>query len=789
MGNGIVKKVAIVINGDSENRHLNNTKRAVEQLHDAGYEIHLINPDNINIDSIKSYYKPNLNNLNKLIKGINTDNDDEVLLYTTGHGAGAEDLNKIVIGKELITHEDLFNTVEPLSSGYKTIIMDQCGSGMGANYWFDKKSLFISPDQSAQETKCQYFSPQFWEHADKIKEDGGDANLDGVITFQERFSYAFAVYSKNVRDSLPLFLPGIEYKDSGLNVKFPKKSFLNDVTNIKNYKNNCEFEKVISQLNPGQYAIVNFSATWCDPCHQYAPHFERMAKKSFGETLYVKVLINEQSIPEWMNKLEVTRLPTVMLFDHQGQYVKVQDINNPMKDLSKLAVSGKVSLKWLRETLFKDPFNPQAIERFKNIAKSKVDLLDEKDIQVLKIFLLRRHSDSVSILENIIKLRPDLIENERDYFDKEIRFTKNLLVDIKIASDNYRDGKYKIALKIVNKCIKMDTKYVGAYVLRALIQSINENDHKQQLLALKDLNTALKFNPYHEYAMIYKTKVLYILGKRDAARSNTVLAIKMNSATAIILAKNAINDGEFKIAGFIVGEGLKYLPDNADLLNIFCFIKYKTNAPDFIDVLNRALKVMPNDFNLLNQKGIYELGQGNRVEARNLFLKSIENNRLSMNPSKFNLVVSYLMPKKIDLNLGYSQSLNEERINGSYTLGVDVSWELYQWHKYLSLDLYTDVDYLTSKKISSITTNAGMAISIFDRWIQLSLAAGNQMKLSENNQRNGKKNTPLLQYGVNLSYWLTNNYGVGFTYKLQQTLEADSKLNMITSLGLEGRIW
>jgi thioredoxin 1 len=64
--------------------------------------------------------------------------------------------------------------------------------------------------------------------------------------------------------------------------------------------------------------LVDFWATWCQPCRAIAPHVENIAKDLAGQIKVGKMDIdNNQRTP---TKYDVRSIPTLLLF-HQGKVV------------------------------------------------------------------------------------------------------------------------------------------------------------------------------------------------------------------------------------------------------------------------------------------------------------------------------------------------------------------------------------------------------------------------------------------------------------------------------------
>ncbi|GFE54678.1 cytosolic thioredoxin Trx1 [Babesia ovis] len=85
-----------------------------------------------------------------------------------------------------------------------------------------------------------------------------------------------------------------------------------------------EFQAVLQ--TPG-LVVVDFFATWCGPCMNFAPKFENFAK-DYSTATFVKVDISE--LPELQTKYAITSIPAFKLFKNGevvGEVVGASAIN------------------------------------------------------------------------------------------------------------------------------------------------------------------------------------------------------------------------------------------------------------------------------------------------------------------------------------------------------------------------------------------------------------------------------------------------------------------------------
>lgn len=68
---------------------------------------------------------------------------------------------------------------------------------------------------------------------------------------------------------------------------------------------------------PGHLVIIDFNATWCGPCRQFAPVFEQAAKTFEGKVQFVSVDVDKH--PELAAKLQIMSIPAILFIKPDGQ--------------------------------------------------------------------------------------------------------------------------------------------------------------------------------------------------------------------------------------------------------------------------------------------------------------------------------------------------------------------------------------------------------------------------------------------------------------------------------------
>lgn len=72
--------------------------------------------------------------------------------------------------------------------------------------------------------------------------------------------------------------------------------------------NNEEYEEVIK----GDYAIIDFSATWCGPCQMLAPVMDELSEEYEGKVKFYNIDVDENM--ELASELNIQGVPTIIIF-------------------------------------------------------------------------------------------------------------------------------------------------------------------------------------------------------------------------------------------------------------------------------------------------------------------------------------------------------------------------------------------------------------------------------------------------------------------------------------------
>lgn len=84
--------------------------------------------------------------------------------------------------------------------------------------------------------------------------------------------------------------------------------------------------------------VIDFSATWCGPCQQYAPILNRVSNSFAGKILFYKVDVDNNL--DLCGKYNINSVPTtIIIYNANGDYVRLvglQDETTLKQELRKI---------------------------------------------------------------------------------------------------------------------------------------------------------------------------------------------------------------------------------------------------------------------------------------------------------------------------------------------------------------------------------------------------------------------------------------------------------------------
>jgi thioredoxin len=137
--------------------------------------------------------------------------------------------------------------------------------------------------------------------------------------------------------------------------------------------NDENFEKEVAGTD--KLVLVDFFATWCEPCSMLAPILEKIANELKDELVLMKA--NLDDTPKMAGKFGVEKIPTVILFKN----------GKPISGFVGLAPEESIK-EWIKNDSKQD--TKEIIERYDNYAKSRGFRLnpDKKAVERVVVGLL-----------------------------------------------------------------------------------------------------------------------------------------------------------------------------------------------------------------------------------------------------------------------------------------------------------------------------------------------------------------------------------------------------------------
>lgn len=201
---------AVLINGDSSDLHNLNIERSYEVLRTLGVpdeNLYVLSNSNPRPDAqaeastlvTARATTGNLANVLAYVAG-EIDENDCLLVYTTGHGIRAKGQSAVVLNDGLMMETDLIKELKRMTPAVSVVVMDQCFSGGFADA-IEKAGLnaiAITSTDSRHETYCEYFAGAFWL---SMIEPEADINRDGRVSLNECYDVAMSLHQMALADT------------------------------------------------------------------------------------------------------------------------------------------------------------------------------------------------------------------------------------------------------------------------------------------------------------------------------------------------------------------------------------------------------------------------------------------------------------------------------------------------------------------------------------------------------------------------------------------------------------
>jgi len=94
--------------------------------------------------------------------------------------------------------------------------------------------------------------------------------------------------------------------------RFKRRSPAKDISAFEAVVNTDDFDEMVLDTSFKTPVLVDFFATWCKPCHYFAPILSTFADHYGGSFLLAKVDVDKNDL--LLHRYDIEAMPTVMLF-------------------------------------------------------------------------------------------------------------------------------------------------------------------------------------------------------------------------------------------------------------------------------------------------------------------------------------------------------------------------------------------------------------------------------------------------------------------------------------------
>jgi len=370
MRDGVVRHFLLDVNGDDEEKHLANVERNLAVMEDpaVNFETFVISPERPEAE-YDHYATPTLENVDRFVQEIRNriDDDDELVIYVTGHGDRRDNRGSICLGDDCYTTE-IEDLLQSITYGNRVVVMDQCLSGDWGHRFAAPglRTRFYSSGSEDEVVCCAEFAPRFWS-----------PDIEG-LNWDERYQAAL----EQTISSHPLSLQSHEFVE-GERLQFS--------TQVQNVSNSDELSSLLRSLGPEQYAVVFFSTQACFGCVLYNERFEELALEGEGRYLFIRA--EGEEVEE---DFGISSFPSVYIFDHQMRKHLVGDIQNVLGEMDQFNMSVADRLEVFRQRL--DDVDTQSR---RSALVAYAGLAEEGGIEVML--------EALSVIEELTADQSDLV--------------------------------------------------------------------------------------------------------------------------------------------------------------------------------------------------------------------------------------------------------------------------------------------------------------------------------------------------------------------------------------------
>jgi len=160
---------------------------------------------------------------------------------------------------------------------------------------------------------------------------------------------------------------------------------------MENIQSDADFDKIIK--SSGKLILVDFFATWCEPCSVLSPILEKVAEQFKDSVLFYKADLD--NVPATAQNFKVERIPTVILFKN----------GEPVSGFVGLAAENAIK-EWLGKAAKESNGDASSSETIEDLAKKYEEYAKNNGFQL---------NPDKKVVERVIK---GLLANESKYGQK-----------------------------------------------------------------------------------------------------------------------------------------------------------------------------------------------------------------------------------------------------------------------------------------------------------------------------------------------------------------------------------
>lgn len=313
-------KYALIINGDSELRHVDNVREAYGTLAAHGYSTTIVTNQAGELQKLAKVYSATEENVRQAVQEIRRTmkEDDTLFVYATGHGKKKYHFfgeRQLAVGQDRISEAEWEDLMKDFP-GTMIAFFDGCYGGAFTEHLRSTSAnrIVFSVADEDTESRCRVFSPKFWDYLNKGE------------SLYRAFQKAFQQYKQRVPEAAEASTVAEDLFFATPNVH--RNSTLDAVLTKFSLLNQANYQQVVSREN----VLISISADWCAPCKKLEPELRRFALEQPSYAL-VRANFDDEELRGRLEqdfKVEIDSVPALIHLE-KGKVPVVQNGSDTIK--------------------------------------------------------------------------------------------------------------------------------------------------------------------------------------------------------------------------------------------------------------------------------------------------------------------------------------------------------------------------------------------------------------------------------------------------------------------------